>query len=73
MGSYVVVAAQLGSMIRTQANDITTEYCDGHELPGIQGHGGTNFALQRPPEWQKAFGERDRRSRRIAPIVEAAE
>jgi hypothetical protein len=45
----------------------------GHELPGIQGHGGADLASNGPSEWQKAYDEQARHSRRIAPVVEAAE
>jgi formate dehydrogenase major subunit len=58
----------------TQANVITTEYsdwatnCPEYKVTAVQ-----ISPSNGPSEWQKAYDEQARHSRRIAPIVEAAE
>ena len=59
----------------TQANVITTDYLGlGDQLPRIQGDGGAGHALERPDRAGRSeYDEFSRESRRIAPVVEAAE
>jgi len=58
----------------TQANVITTEYsdwatnCPEYKVTAVQ-----ISPSNGPSEWQKAYDEQARHSRRIAPVVEAAE
>jgi predicted molibdopterin-dependent oxidoreductase YjgC len=58
----------------TQANVITTEYsdratnCPEYKVAAVQ-----ISPSNGPSEWQKAYDEQARHSRRIAPVVEAAE
>jgi len=58
----------------TQANVITTEYsdwatnCPEYKVTAVQ-----ISPSNGPSEWQKAYDEQARQSRRIAPVVEAAE
>ena len=58
----------------TQANVITTDYSDwATNCPEYKVTAVEISPSNGPSEWQKAYDEQARHSRRIAPVVEAAE